>query len=156
MAPVIVLLLAIVLFAFFYRLLPAEVAFHFDSEGNPDNWISRPMAGVAVLAPQLFLVLLAWGIVWGVTRLNRRFGWAESGGVRTGRVVSFMGNIIALPQLVLLFAMLDILSYNAYQIHIMPMWLFLIVVLGVTTVALIVLGIVMLLRAVRAMSRPEK
>ena len=147
MAPVIVLLLAIVLFAFFYRLLPAEVAFHFDSEGNPDNWISRPMAGVAVLAPQLFLVLLAWGIVWGVTRLNRRFGWAESGGVRTGRVVSFMGNIIALPQFVLLFAMLDILSYNAYQIHIMPMWLFLAIILGLATITLLVLLTITIVKA---------
>jgi len=114
------------------------------------------MTGVTVLAPQLLFVLLAAGITWGTTRLGRRFGWDENGGVRAGRVVSFMGNILALPQLVILFAMLDILSYNSYQTHILPMWLFLIVTLGLTTVAMVMLGIVLFLRAKRAMSQPEE
>ena len=114
------------------------------------------MTGVAVLSPQLLFLLMALGIAWGTTRLGRRFGWAESGGVRAERVVSFMGNILALPQLVILFAMLDILSYNSYQTHILPMWLFLIIVLGLTTVAMAVLGIVIFLRARKAMSQPEE
>jgi len=155
-APAIVFLLSLILFALFYHLLPAEVAVHFDMDGNPDNWLGRGMTGVTVLAPQLLFVLLAAGITWGTTRLGRRFGWDENGGVRAGRVVSFMGNILALPQLVILFAMLDILSYNSYQTHILPMWLFLIVTLGLTTVAMVMLGIVLFLRAKRAMSQPEE
>jgi hypothetical protein len=63
---------------------------------------------------------------------------------------------MALPQLILLFAMLDIFVYNAYQTHILPMWLFLLVVLGLTTVALVVLSIFILLRARRAMSQPKE
>jgi hypothetical protein len=62
-----------------------------------------------------------------------------------------MGNIIALPQLIILFAMLDILGYNAYQIHILPMWLFLVVILGLATIALVVLAVFIFLRARRAM-----
>jgi len=62
-----------------------------------------------------------------------------------------MGNILALPQLIILFAMLDILSYNSYQTHILPMWLFLIVVLGLATAGLLALGIFIYLRAKRAM-----
>ncbi len=150
-APVIVFLLSLILFAFFYHMLPAEVAVHFDMDGNPDNWLGPEMTGVTLLAPQLLFVLLAWGIAWGTTRLDRRSGWASSGGVRAGRVVSFMGNILALPQLILLFAMLDILSYNSYQIHILPMWLFLIVVLGLATIALMVLGVVIFLKARQSM-----
>ena len=151
MAPVIVFLLSIVLFAFFYHLLPAEVAVHFDLDGNPDNWLGPEMTGVTLLAPQLLFVLLAGGIAWGTTRLDRRFGRAEGGGVRTGRIVSFMGNILALPQLILLFAMLDILSYNSYQIHILPMWLFLLVILGLLTAGLLVMGVFIYLKARRAM-----
>jgi hypothetical protein len=49
-----------------------------------------------------------------------------------------MGNLLALPQLIVFFAMLDIFSYNSYQIHLMPMWIFLLIVLGLATIALVV------------------
>jgi len=150
-APVVVFLISLILFAFFYHMLPAEVAVHFTMDGNPDNWLSPEMTGVTMLAPQLLFLLMALGIAWGVIRLDRRFSWSESGGVGTGRMVSFMGNILALPQLIILFAMLDILSYNSYQTHILPMWLFLIVVLGLLTAGMLVLGVFIYLRARRAM-----
>jgi uncharacterized membrane protein len=155
-APVIVLLLSLILFACFFHLLPTEVAVHFDLDGNPDNWLGRPITGVVVLAPQLLFVLLAIGVAWVTTWLDKRYGWTKSGGVKMRRMVFFMGNIMALPQLILLFAMLDIFVYNAYQTHILPMWLFLLVVLGLTTAALVVLSIFILLRARRAMSQPRE
>jgi uncharacterized membrane protein len=151
-APVVVFLLSVILFASFYHLLPAEVAVHFDFDGTPDNWLGRPMTGVVVLAPQLFFVLLAGGIVWGATKLDRRFGWTKGSGMKVGRIVSFMGNILALPQFIILFAMLDILSYNSYQTHILQMWLFLIVVLAVMTAGLLALAVFIFMRARRAMS----
>jgi uncharacterized membrane protein len=153
-APAIVFLISIILFAFFYHLLPAQVAVHFDMDGNPDNWLSPAVTGVTVLAPQLLFVLLAWGIAWGATRLGNRFSQAGGGWVKTERLVSFMGNIMALPQLIMLFAMLDILSYNSYQTHILPMWLFLIIVLVVMTAGLLALAVFIFLRARRAMSQP--
>lgn len=156
MAPAIVFLLSIVIFTLFYQILPAEVAVHFDMSGSPDNWTSPMVTGVTLLAPQLLFLLMALGIAWGVVRLDRRFSWSESGGVSTGRMVAFMGNILALPQLIILFAMLDILSYNAYQTHILPMWLFLIVVLGLMTAGLLVLAVFIYLRAKRAMSQPDR
>jgi uncharacterized membrane protein len=155
-APVIVFLLSLILFAFFFHLLPAEVAVHFDLDGNPDNWLGWPMTGVIVLVPQLLFVLLAIGVVWGITQLDRRYGWAKSGGVKAKRMIFFMGNIMALPQLILLFAMLDIFVYNAYQTHILPMWLFVLVVLGLATVALVVFSIFILLRARGTMSQPKE
>jgi uncharacterized membrane protein len=152
MAPVIVFLLSIVLFAIFYNMLPAQVAVHFTMDGTPDNWVSPEMTGITLLAPQLLFLLMAWGIAWGVVRLDRRFGWSENGGAGAGRMVSFMGNILALPQLIILFAMLDILSYNAYQTHILPMWLFLIIVLGLITAGMLALAAFIFLRVKRAMS----
>ena len=47
-----------------------------------------------------------------------------------------MGNIIALPQIILTFAMLDIFLYNAYQIRLIPLWIF--------TLIIMVLGMVVL------------
>ena len=40
-----------------------------------------------------------------------------------------MGNMVALPQIILSFAMLDIFSYNAYQTRIMPLWIFALIVM---------------------------
>jgi len=133
--PLVVLFLALVLSAYFYHLLPADLATHFGLDGTPDGWLSREMTMVWMLLPQLVFVLVAWGVAWGVTRLSRRFGQMKGTGVRTEGVVLFMGNIIALPQLLLCFAMVDIFSYNLYQRHIMPMWIFPLVVLGLVTIA---------------------
>jgi hypothetical protein len=38
--------------------------------------------------------------------------------------------MIALPQLVLAFAMLAIFSYNSYGIYLMPLWVFALIVMG--------------------------
>ena len=101
--------------------------------------ISREVATAWVLVPQLLLVLLAVAIIWGVTRIRFLIRSAEGGPVQPEWVLLFMGNIVALPQLLLFFAMLDIFSYNSWQRHIMPMWLFLLIILGLATMALVVL-----------------
>jgi uncharacterized membrane protein len=129
--PLAVLLLSLALAAYFYHLLPAELAYHFELDGTPDGWLSRGVIMLWVLLPQLVFVLVAWGIAWGATKLSTRFG-----GVGTERIVLFMGNLIALPQFLLCFAMVDIFSYNLYQTHLMPMWAFLLVILGLVTIAL--------------------
>jgi len=134
--PLAILLLSIILSAYFYHLLPAEVACHFELDGTPDNWLSREMTMVLLLTPQLFFVLLVGATSWGATRLSRWFGQIKSTGVRLERLVLFMGNFVALPQLIVCFAMVDIFSYNLYQRHIMPIWIFPLVILGLVTIAL--------------------
>ena len=133
--PLVVLFLALALSAYFFQMLPPELATHFEIDGTPDAWLSREMTMVWTLLPQLVFVLVAWGVVWGVTRLSHRFGQVKNAGLRTDGVILFMGNIIALPQLLLCFAMADIFSYNLYQRHIMPIWIFPLVALGLVTIA---------------------
>jgi uncharacterized membrane protein len=124
MVPLAIFLLSIILSAYFYHLLPTEVAVHFKVDGTPDRWLSRETTLFLVLVPQVLLVLLAAAIAWGITKLAARF-W-QPGGTRTNleTILSLMGNMIALPQIVLCFAMLDIFVYNAYQIHLLPLWMF--------------------------------
>jgi hypothetical protein len=126
--PVAVLLLSLVLTAFFYRLLPAEAAYHFE-DGAADRWMSRGALIAWLVLPQFFLTLLAWVTVSGAAFIINRFqpvnrGWVE-------RILVIMGNMVALPQIILGFAMLDIFSYNAYQIHLIPLWVFAVIVMGV-------------------------
>ena len=134
--PLAILLLSLILAAYFYHLLPTEVAYHFKLDGTPDRWLSRPMSMVWALVPQLLLTLLAGGIIWGITRMGILSRQAESTWVKPERILSLMGNIVALPQFIVCFAMLDIFSYNSYQTHIMPMWLFLLIILGLATIGL--------------------
>ena len=132
----VLLLLSIILTAFFYRLLPAEVAYRFQADGSPDNWLSRGAIVLWALWPQLFLTLLAGAVTWGTTRLSNLFQQAESTQIKPENTISLMGNMIALPQIILLFAMLDIFSYNSYQIHLLPLWALALIVLGVGGIVL--------------------
>jgi len=147
--PLALLLLSIILSAYFYHLLPTEVAIHFKPDGVPDKWLSRGMTMVWALLPQLLFVLLATAIAWGVTKLSILSGQTGDTGVKLKRIVSLMGNLIALPQLIVCFAMLDIFSYNSYQVHIMPMWILLVAILGLATIALGIFVIFILSKARR-------
>ena len=140
--PVAILLLSIILTAFFYHRLPPEVAYNLRGGDFPDKWLSRGAFLAWMLIPQLFLALVAWGITWGITRLGILSRQPEGAVIKPERILSFMGNIIALPQLILAFAMLDIFSYNSYQVNIMPLWVFALIVMGAGA---IVLGILFIL-----------
>jgi len=143
--PIVVLVLSMLLTACFYHRLPAEVAYHFQSDGSPDRWQSRGTIILWLLWPQLFLTLLATGIAWGVPRLGTLFRLPISTPSEPPKVLLLMGNMVALPQILLCFAMADIFSYNAYLIHILPLWTSALIVIGVGT---IVLGI-LFLQAIR-------
>ena len=125
--PAAILLLSIILAGYFYHLLPNEVAYHF-KDGSPDKWMNRGAIIAWMLTPQFLLALLAGVIAWGITELSSRFQPTASH--RVENILSIMGNMIALPQIVLGFAMLDIFSYNSYQIHLMPLWIFALIVMG--------------------------
>lgn len=143
--PVIFLLLSIILSAYFYHRLPVEVAYHFKPDGSPDRWLSRGAIVLWALLPQLFLTLVAGVITWGITKLSVIFRQSESTQIKPERILFLMGNMIAMPQIILGFAMLDIFSYTSYQMHIMPLWLFALIITGLGG---IILGI-FFIRAIR-------
>ncbi|MFC2014307.1 DUF1648 domain-containing protein [Chloroflexota bacterium] len=134
--PIAMLLLSIFLSAYFYHLLPAEAAYHFELDGTPDRWLSRGLTMVWALIPQLFFTLLAGAIVWGITKVGILHRQTENAWIKPEIILLLMGNMITLPQLIICFVMLDIFSYNSYQIHIMPMWIFLLIILVLATIAL--------------------
>jgi len=145
--PLAILSLSIILAAYFYHQLPTEVAYHFKLDGSPDRWLSREMITLWLLVPQLLLTIVAAAITWGITKLGVLSRQPESAWIMPERILSLMGNMVALPQIILCFAMLDIFSYNAYQIHIMPLWIFALIITGLGG---IILGIFFILAIRRA------
>jgi hypothetical protein len=132
---------------FFYRLLPTEVAYYFKSDGSPARMMGRGLVILLALLPQFFLSLLAGALVWVVTRISARALSSGPTWIGLGRIMMLMGNMVVLPQLILGFVMLDIFSYNSYQIHLIPLWLFAIIVMGLGGMALGIFFIYFLMRA---------
>jgi uncharacterized membrane protein len=141
--PLVVLLLVAGLSAYFYHLLPAEVAVHFDN-GLPDRWLSQPMTLVLALLPQLLLALIGLALAWVLARLVSR-SWPEGARTNPKTIVALMGNMVALAQIVFGFAIADIFVYNAYQIHLPSVWIFALVFM---VVGGIIIGVVFA-RAIR-------
>ena len=127
--PAAILLVSVILTISFYGRLPAEVAYHFD-DGSPDRWMSRNAIIAWLLIPHFFLVFIGATMSVGGTWLSKRFQQTDN--YQISNVLLIMGNMVALPQIILTFAMLDIFVYNAYQINLIPLWIFvlLIIVLG--------------------------
>ena len=132
--PVVMLLVTLTIIGFFYRILPRDVAYHFE-RGVPDGWVSRSAIVAGVLVTQALLTVLAVATVWVTIRLSARFPTIPT--LLVEKVLTIMGNMVALPQIVLAFAMLNIFSYNAYQIRLMSP---LVSALVVMALGLVVLG----------------
>ena len=90
------------------------------------------------LLPQLLLALVGVGLAWIMTRLSRRYQLPARSKTSLKTIVVLMGNMVVLPQIVLGFAMADIFVYNAYQVHLMPLWA---VAIGVMVIGGAVIGV---------------
>jgi len=134
--PLAMLLISVIVVAFFYRILPADVAYRFEN-GAPGGWLSRGAIITGTLATQVVLTILAIAIVWVTIRVSARFPVVPTPLV--DRLLIIMGNMVALPQIVLAFAMLNIFSYNAYQIQLMSPLVFALLVAALGLIALGVL-----------------
>ena len=134
--PLAVLVLTIALVAYFYRLLPEEVAYRFGSDGSPEEWTGRGTIVLWALLPQLLFTLLAIATAWGVTRLSATFKQMEGFWINLDIIAVVMGNMIALPQAIIFFAMLDIFSYNSYEFRILPLWVIALIIMALAAVIL--------------------
>ena len=133
--PVALFLLSIILAACFYPSLPDEIAYHFQND-SPDKWLSRGAFIGWMVIPQVFFAFLSIIFVRIVMLTSRYLPQRSS---PLPGLLPIMGNMVALPQIVLIFAMLDFFLYSAFQIRLIPLWIFTIVVLALGAVILIYL-----------------
>ena len=133
--PLVILLLVAVLTAIFYPQLHDEVAYRFNLSGSPESWLSRQSILPFTLLPQLILFMIAMAITWWIVRAGRSIGQIASA-LKPERILMLMGNLVALPQIIFGFVMLDVFIYNIYDHHLMPIWLF-------ATTILVIGGIVL-------------
>ncbi len=145
--PLVIMLLSIGLIIYFCPRLPDDLAYHF-KDGLPDRWLNRGAVIVWLLVPHFLLTGLGAAVVLGVMKLENRFQQAAN--KRAETMLLLMGNMVALPQLVLTFAMLTIFSYNAYEVYLMPLWVFALIVMGLGGITL---GVLFFLALRQALAR---
>lgn len=134
--PLVILILTVALVAFFYHLLPSEVVYSSGSDDSPGETVTRELIVLWTLLPQFLLTLFAFATVWGITKLSPVLRQMEGFGISLDTIALAMGNMIALPQAILFFAMLNIFSYNSYEFRILPLWVIALFVMALGTVIL--------------------
>jgi hypothetical protein len=128
--PVALFLLAIILAAVFYNRLPPEVVYRY-SDGTS---VSRGAIIAWLVVPQFILAIIGValsGIGSMITRKNE-----PSDRTRIMKILLAMANMVALPQLILLFALVDIFLYNAYEIRLIPLWIVIVIVMLIGSIVL--------------------
>jgi uncharacterized membrane protein len=121
-----VLLIALVLAAVFYGQLPQETAYRF-SGGVPVSWLDRGGVLAWALGLQFVFFLLSLAITFLVTGASRRMQLTETPLIRT--LFTIIGNVVALPQIIISYAMVDIILYNVYVKALPPLWAFALLVM---------------------------
>ncbi|OGN99006.1 MAG: hypothetical protein A2Y89_00250 [Chloroflexi bacterium RBG_13_51_18] len=124
--PVTLFLLSLILAACFFPFLADEIAYHFQND-IPDRWLSRGALIGWMIIPQVFFTILSIVVVRIIMLTSRYLPQRNS---PLPSLLPMMGNMIALPQIVLIFAMLDFFLYNTQQIKLIPLWIFTLIVLA--------------------------
>ncbi len=148
--PLAILVIIIILTACFYASLPAEVSYHYQSNGLPDKFTDRGMLVLWTLLPQLLLTFMAAGITWMTARLFGQHIEPESSYMNPEVLLKIIGNMVSMPQIILLLATLDIFLYNLNQVHLLPVWVIVLIVLGLGSIILSIFFIRAMMQAWKA------
>jgi uncharacterized membrane protein len=147
--PLVLLVVSAGITIYFYDKLPDEVDWRFNSDSSP---VSRNMIILWAIIPQVLLTLLAVIIAYGTTRISHMFDETSAAGIKLDTILLVMSNMVILPQLILIFAMLNIFSYNSFQTRIGFTWWI--------ALAIIIAGLVLLsiffIRAIRKIRSQSK
>jgi hypothetical protein len=86
-----------------------------------------------MIVPQVFFVLLSFALT-RIILLGARFLSATE--TPLASLLPVMGNMMALPQMILFFAMIEFFLYNAYHTGIIPLWIVSVIILALGGIVL--------------------
>jgi uncharacterized membrane protein len=148
--PVIILLISVFITIYFYSKLPDTVTLRPDSDNS--TGIGRSAAVLWAIVPQLLLTLISVVVTYGTTKISSLFRQASESGINLDTILMVMSNMVVIPQLVLIVAILNVFSYNSFGTHISFVWW--------VSLTIILAGIVFLsfffVRVLQKMGKPAK
>jgi hypothetical protein len=116
----------------FYTRLPEQVAYHFQGD-TPDRWQGRAIFISWTVGVQAVLALGAFVFI-RLVLAGARYWSVESAPLK--KLLPVMGNMVALPQVIILFTMLDVFLYNSYEVKLISVLAFALIVLALGAAAL--------------------
>jgi hypothetical protein len=133
MLPLVFFLLSVIVAGIFWPQLPAEMAYRFQ-ENAPEKMISSGALIAWMLIPHVFFIFIAFALV-RLVMMGARYAPVTETPFQA--LLPLMGNMVALPQIVLFFIMLQIFLYNVFQITIIPLWVTAVIILALGGIVLI-------------------
>jgi hypothetical protein len=144
--PAAALLITLALAAVFFGRLTQEIAYLF-LDNVPVRWIDRGIFLAWVLGLQSVFVLLSGALILLIILASRKIPLPETKLLRT--LLTIIGNVVALPQFIIAYAMTGIFLYNIYEITLPP--------LQIIAVAVMIMGgIVLVVFFARAIAQARK
>lgn len=143
--PLSILVLSIIIAFVFYGKLPDQVV-------TRNTLVNRGVIMIWAILPQILLTLMSVTIAWGTSKIHLLIPENEPGAIRIETVMAVMSNMVAIPQLILFFVMLDIFTFNAFEKHISFLWAF---TLSIILIGIVILG-VFFIRTIRTVRKNSK
>jgi uncharacterized membrane protein len=124
--PLIIFIISIVIAAMFFFQLPDQVAYRFTSGGAAESWMGKiPLMGI-LLGVQFVIIIMVIVIIKAIVGFGKAIE-QTSPNFNPDRFMLLIGNIAALPQLVLAVIMFDIFSFNVIDKHVLSIWLIILI-----------------------------
>lgn len=152
--PFAVLLISIILTAIFFGMTPDEVAYRFNIDGEPTAHMGAFGAVSLFLGIQLAVAFVSFVITRTISA-QKFLTDSKDVAIRPDKLLTLMGNILVIPQLVFAYALLDMFIYNANEFHLMPLWLFVAIVLVTSTIIIGVLTLPSLIKVIKSMTKDK-
>ncbi len=146
--PLAVLLLVIALSAIFYAQLPDEVYYRFDTSGSPSgNPIAKGSLVMLMVGVQLALFGIAYIATRSVGRVQLFRDNVNNFWFNPTRLLTLMGNMPAIIQLIMAYVLVDAIVYANQTDHLMPLWLFAVIVLVSGGILILIFGVPIVIKA---------
>ncbi|MDD3677789.1 MAG: DUF1648 domain-containing protein [Dehalococcoidales bacterium] len=124
--PLIIFFISFVIAAIFFFQLPDQVAYRFTAGGTAESWMGKTAITAIMLGLQLVIIVMVILIVKAIVGFGQAVG-QTSPNFNPDRFMLLIGNIAALPQLVLAVIMFDIFSFNVVGEHVLSIWLIILI-----------------------------
>ena len=119
--PMIIFIISIIIAAMFFFQLPDQVAYRFTSGGAAESWMGKiPLTGI-LLGVQFVMIVMVTIIIKAIVGFGKAIE-QTSPNFHPDRFMLLIGNIAALPQLVLAVVMFDVFSFNIIDKHVLSIW----------------------------------
>jgi uncharacterized membrane protein len=117
--------------------LPESVAYRFSSAGVPTSFLSKAAFTAVMLGAQAFITLAVIGLAFSIIAFGRRLLGKSALAFNVHGMIWLMTNMLALPQIILAFILLDSSFYALQGSHIMTPWLFSLITVGLGSLVIL-------------------